>query len=101
MKPVQWKENQREGQKLLNTISTDSQELQSLLGTDYTIVATQLGVESASAKVGPSTSITSRKKKRSEEGIEDGGGQTRAKKPKTDPATRQEGGVIDLTSPSP
>ena len=41
---MQWKENQAEGRKLLDAISTDARELHAILGPDYTMVATQLGI---------------------------------------------------------
>lgn len=41
---MRWKENQAEGRKLLDAISTDVEELHTVLGPDYTMIATQLGI---------------------------------------------------------
>lgn len=46
---MQWKENQAEGRKLLDAISTDARELHAILGPDYTMVATQLGINAVAS----------------------------------------------------
>ena len=106
IKPMQWKESQEEGRKLLNEISTDAQELRAILGPDYTTISTQLGVSAptaqGSAEAGPSrtagkTAANTGKKRHETEAADGSSEQAPPPKRKKKEPTKEPVDVIDLT----
>ncbi|TBU40008.1 hypothetical protein BD309DRAFT_1083033 [Dichomitus squalens] len=106
IKPMQWKENQSQGRKLLDAISTDARELQAILGPDYVMVATQLGADAPLASqgntaAGPSKTIakttTNTTKKRLDKEAGEGSERPPPTKRKKKGTSKVLGDVIDLT----